>query len=216
MTIRTQDEFLTKVSEQFIWRRKELTEMRILIDGCKEDCSRQRTLIRAGIALLYAHWEGFIKIAGTYLLEYMSEQRCVHADLNSNILSIILRKQLNTAKLSKKTSVTAELVDFFCTKMQARARISTKGVIDTGSNLSSSNLNEILWTLGLDASQYSTKKILIDEKLVNRRNYIAHGEPLDVSVSDYLVLHDEILILLDTFRNQVENACVNNTFKRVK
>lgn len=214
MTIRTKDDLIRKVSEQLIWRRKELTEIRALVDGCRKNNSRQRTLIRAGVALLYAHWEGFVKATGTYLLEYVSEQRCVHADLKSNILSVILRKHINTAKHSKKVSVTGDLIEFFCTKMQTRARISTKDVIDTGSNLRSSLLHEILWILGLDESEYTTKKMLIDEKLVDRRNHIAHGEPLDISVDDYLTLHDEVLCLLDTFRNQVENACVKKTFLR--
>lgn len=138
MTIRTQDDLIMKVDHQLIWRRRELTEILALIEGCNKNCNRQSTLIRAGIALLYAHWEGFIKIAGTYFLEYVSEQRCIHADLNPNILSIILRKHITTAKYSKKASVNGELIEFFCTKMQARARISTKDVLDTGSNLSSS------------------------------------------------------------------------------
>lgn len=214
MTIRTQDELIKQVDQQLIWRRKELTEIRTLIEGCHKDCSRQRTLIRAGVALLYAHWEGFVKISGTYLLEYISEQRCVHADLNQNILSIILRKHINTAKHSKKVSVTGDLVEFFCTKMQSRARISTKDVVDTGSNLTSSVLYEILWMLGLDKTDYDTKKVLIDEKLVSQRNHIAHGEPLGISVGDYLELYDEVQILLDMFRTQVQNACVNKTFLR--
>lgn len=214
MTIRTQDDLIVQVDQQLIWRRKELTEIRTLIQECHRDCSRQRTLIRAGVALLYAHWEGFIKISGTYLLEYISEQRCIHADLNPNILSIILRKHINTAKHSKKASVTGGLVEFFCTKMQTRARISTKDVIDTGSNLSSSILYEILWMLGLDETDYAAKRMLIDEKLVNQRNHIAHGEPLDITVDDFLALYDEVQVLLDIFRTQVQNACVSKTFLR--
>ncbi len=166
--------------------------------------------------MLYAHWEGFIKVSGTHLLEYIAEQRCINADLSPNILSITLRKQLNSAKNAKSHSATNELVEYFCTKMQSRSRIATKGVVDTASNLSSTVLFEILWTLGLDKTEYSTKKILIDEKLVNQRNHIAHGEPLTISVDDYLELHGEILALMNTFRNQVEDACVNKTFLRVK
>lgn len=75
---------------------------------------------------------------------------------------------------------------------------------------------EILWMLGLDKTEYVTKKMLIDEKLVNRRNHIAHGEPLDISVDDYLLLHEEVHALLDTFRTQVQNACVYKTFLRAK
>lgn len=67
MSIRTTDEFLAKVDAQLIWRRKELTDLRVLVQGSSGNAIPQSMLIRAGIALLYAHWEGFVKTAGTYV-----------------------------------------------------------------------------------------------------------------------------------------------------
>jgi hypothetical protein len=73
-------------------------------------------------------------------------------------------------------------------------------------------LRDIIWTLGLDIAPYETKSKLIDESLVDRRNHIAHGEPLDIGVAEYLVLHDEVMNLLEGFRNQIQNAAATNRF----
>jgi hypothetical protein len=59
---------------------------------------------------------------------------------------------------------------------------------------------------------YETKCRLIDSSLVDRRNRIAHGDALDISVEDYLALHDEVMILIDTFRNQLQNAAALDEF----
>ena len=74
-------------------------------------------------------------------------------------------------------------------------------------------LREIVWSLGLDMMPYETKCHLIDSSLVDRRNRIAHGDALDISVEDYLVLHDEVMSLIDTFRNQLHNAAALDEFK---
>lgn len=214
MSIRTATEFVQKVDSQLIWRRKELTELRGMILKSKSDATRQAVLIRAGVSLLYAHWEGFIKTTGTYFLQFVSAQRLSPAEMTPNFVGIILRNRLDAARMAKKVSVTSDLVDFFSTKMAVRVHLPTKNVVDTESNLSSTVFSEILSTLGLDSSQYATRYFIIDNRLVGNRNCIAHGEYLQIDIDDYIALHDEVLTLLNEFRDQIENACVLNTFKR--
>ena len=55
---------------------------------------------------------------------------------------------------------------------------------------------------------------LLDQKLVNRRNYIAHGEKLDLTMRDYIDLHDKVMDLLDTYRNEVQNAAARKLYER--
>ena len=214
MSIRTSSDLIRKVDEQLIWRRKELTELKGLIEISGKNHTRQQMLIRAGIALLYAHWEGFVKRTGTYLLDFVSMQRHTSAELTTNFVSVVFKKRLNEASKSKKFSVVGDIVDFFYTKMNARTRIVTDDVIETNSNLSTTVLLEILWILGIDERPFLTKMIIIDERLVQKRNFVAHGEVLSMSVDDYLALHEEVLALLELFRNQIENACVEKTYLR--
>jgi len=78
--------------------------------------------------------------------------------------------------------------------------------------MSSGVLIEILNTLGFCSNEYEGKYHLIDNKLLAKRNCIAHGQALDVSVGDYLELHDEMLLLMELFRTQIENSAVSGGY----
>jgi hypothetical protein len=75
-------------------------------------------------------------------------------------------------------------------------------------------LKDITDILGIDFSEYKTKSKLIDEKLLKTRNEIAHGEYSGVDRNEYIELHQEIINLLDLFKNQIENAASEKRFKR--
>ena len=214
MTIRTTEDLIAKVDAQLIWRRKELTTIRGLVEASDGKPAQRTILIRAGVTLLYAHWEGFVKTAGTYFLQFVAAQRLTCAQLAPNFVGVVIRAKLNVAAKSMKVSTTVDIITFFDTKMSARVQLPVKNVIDTESNLSSIVLREILWILGLDEGPYNLKKNVIDNKLLGRRNAIAHGEILNIDIDEYLLLHDDVMGLLEEFRTQIENACVVRKFMR--
>lgn len=210
--MRTKADLQQKVDDDLIWRRRELFNIRTAIEDAQNNPARQTALLRGGVALLYAHWEGFIKRGGTYYLEFVSAQGKKGSELKPNFIAVKFKSRLTEAVKSSKTSTTHELIDFFCNRLGDRLKIPYKGVVDTQSNLSSNVLREIIWTLGLDITPYETKKQLIDSSLVDRRNHIAHGDTLDIGVADYVLLHDEVMGLLEEFRNQVQNAAATDQF----
>lgn len=210
--MRTKAELQQKVDEDLVWRRREMFNIRTAIEDSHRNKQRQTALLRAGVAVLYAHWEGFIKRAGSHYLEFVANQGKRAADLTPNFVAIKFRARIAEAAKSKKISATHDVVDFFCNHLQDRLKIPHKGVVDTQANLSSVVLRDIVWTLGLDIAPYETKSKLIDESLVDRRNHIAHGESLDIGVKEYLALHDDVMGLLDDFRNQIENAAATDRF----
>jgi len=209
--MRTKAELVQKIDDDLVWRRRELTDFRALIqDGNVE--RRRSALIRAGVALLYAHWEGFVKCCGTHYLEFVAIQGKKASELRRNFLAVKLHSQLIEASRSKKSSAVERVIDYFCTKMDSPLKFSAKNVVDTKSNLSSSVLEEIIWTLGLNMMPFETKRKMIDSSLVERRNFIAHGQFLNIDVKDYLELHDEVIWLIDEFRTQLQNAAVTDAF----
>lgn len=211
--MKTKDDLLQKIDDDLIWRRRELTDFRAVIQDVAQNPRRKSALLRAGVVLLYAHWEGFVKCCGSYYLEFVANQGLKASDLRSNFIAIKLKSRLSEATKSNKPSSSEDLVDFFRSKLGDRLRIPHKGVIDTKSNLSSSVLREIVWSLGLDMTPYELKCHLIDSSLVDRRNRIAHGESLDIDIEGYLALHGDVMTLIDTFRNQLQNAAVLDEFK---
>ena len=85
--------------------------------------------------------------------------------------------------------------------------------MDTQSNLSTTVLKEIMWCLGLDYELYASKEKLIDLKLVGRRNHVAHGESIEIDTDDFIEMVDEVIGLMSTFKNLVENSCITEAYK---
>ena len=189
-----------------------MSDLRFLIDGAANNRIRQVVLIRAGVALLYAHWEGFVKAVAQLYLEFVAMQRCRNADLADNILAIALRSKFSVAQGAKKIGAHRTIVEFFRLHMEKRSKLPKNNIISTESNLSSAVLIEILSTLGLPTTDYEAKFRLIDNQLVAKRNHIAHGNVLTVDSEEYMELHEEISGLMTLFRNQVENAAVTRDY----
>ena|SRR5579883_2899339 len=212
--IRTSDQLIEKIAEDLIWRRKELTDLRAMVQGFGNDSLRSKVLMRCAIALLYAHWEGFVKKSSSYYLEYVASHRLPYSKLAANFVGLALKSKIAVAAESRKMSACNALADFFCFSMDRQSTIPFKEGVDTGSNLSSKVLTDILLALGLDERKFATRLNYIDSKLVDPRNRIAHGEALSISITEYLDLHDSVVGLIETYRNEVENASVLRSFER--
>ena len=216
MKIRTVEMLSDKLSQELSWRKKELTELKYLIERFSGRGKSGTVLARCGVALLYAHWEGYIKIGGISFLEYLKMQRLRNMDLAENLLTVIIKYEMDKRSQIKKASNINWITDFYLHKTNDRSMIPYKTIIDTESNLSSSVLKEIIWCLGLDYSPYEANEKLLDAKLLGVRNFIAHGEKILIDISDYLGLHDRVIALMDLFRSQLENAAVTKSYLREK
>jgi hypothetical protein len=214
MKLRTTEQLVQAVAAEIVWRRRELTDMKYLLEHAVGNRNRQAVLTRAAVALLYAHWEGFVKATAEMYLEFVAMQRCQNCDLTDNMLAITVRSKLLAAGASRKITHHATVVEFFRTQMQNRSLLPFKGAIRTEGNLSSTVLHDILCMLGLPTAPYESKYHLIDSNLLSKRNSIAHGNELGVDSNDYLSLHDEILDLMSLLRNQVENAAYDRDYLR--
>ena len=102
MKIRTEDEFQDAVDSETAWRKKELSSISSNIATSKK--AAKITALRAGIALLYAHWEGLIKNLATYYLCYVSFQNCRYDELKCNFMALSINKEIKLFKESKKAS----------------------------------------------------------------------------------------------------------------
>ena len=214
MAIRTSEHLIDKIAADHVWRIREISELKTLIESPSLSQPRKTVLCRAGIALLYAHWEGFVKRTGSYYLEYVSFQRLPVSDLKSNFITLMIKSSIDEATKSKKYSVFDKLTDFLITKQSNRAKIPFKNVVNTESNLSTTVLKEITWCLGIGYELFESKEKLIDLKLVGRRNHVAHGEEVPVNDSDFIEMAEEVIGLLNTFRNLIENSAVTGGYKR--
>jgi hypothetical protein len=213
MSVRTIEELSDFLADEFAWRKKELADLRTLVENHALKESRRNALLRCGITILYAHWEGFIKTSGGAYLQFVSMQRLTYRELSSNFVAVGLRQLLQNAAVSKKSRDHNALVDFFLNRMSERSSLPYKAVIDTESNLSSTVLRDVVERLGLNYSFYETREKLIDEKLLKSRNTIAHGSYLATDLDGYIDLQDEVLGMMELFRNQIENSAITRSYR---
>jgi hypothetical protein len=212
MRIQTAEDLNDALSAELAWRRKELHGLRSVIrlnPGNNRD-----SLIRCGVTVLYAHWEGFVKTSSTAYLEYVSRRQLRYAELRPNFVALALRPQLNAALSTSRVEALSELVEFLLTKAEEKTTIQWRNAVNTKSNLSSKVFRQIVATLGLDYSYYASKEKLLDERLLLSRNNIAHGKYLLVDEDAFMELYDEVLEIMSHLRTQIDNAASTLSFRR--
>ena len=198
---------------QLSWRKKELTALKLAVGNART--SSLNTLLRAAVCLLYSHWEGFIKEAATGYICFVALQGLKFRDVTPNLVALGLRGEIQNAGRSNLSTLHTDLTQKMMGNQDEPFRPNWDEAINTESNLNSKVLREVLCAVGVNDAKYISKGLIIDERLVMNRNSIAHGQGIVISRDDYDDLHDMILQMLDLFRNDVENAAVLGSYKRV-
>jgi hypothetical protein len=209
--IRTISQLQDSLDQGFSWRLKEIADLKITVRG--NSTLGQATVIRAGVPLLYAHWEGFVKQASQDYLNFVSSQRLNYGDLSACFVVFGVKKHLANITASRQTSINIEAVDFFRRCAGERADLVLSSAIDTKSNLNSNIFENIAMSIGVPVRSYDSYYNLIDESLLARRNKIAHGEYLDLSEEDFRGLSDEVIKLLRMYKTDIENLASVGAFK---
>lgn len=214
MSIRSIDDLSDRLASELAWRKKELSVLKYYIDMAKEEYGYNRVLSRCGVAVLYAHWEGFIKLASRYYIEYIAMQRLRNDQLQPNLLTLSLCSTVAFSPDSRKYSEYGKLTDFFLASNSSRAILPFKQGLNTESNLSSKVLKEITWCLGVDYAFYESKEKFIDSHLLNKRNHVAHGQDIDIDPNDYLEMRTIVIDMMSVFKTELENSAILRKFVR--
>ena len=210
MPVRTPQELTDSLDQELSWRKQELSTIRRQLQ--RADGNVRVVMIRSGVCLLYAHWEGFVVAASQRYLEYVANRRLRYRELQRNFLVVDLRRQIRKFASERKTDQAKKLVDKV---LDGERRFSTNNIepIDTRSNLNSKVLMDILNQVGINVSEYRSKDKLLDIRLVKNRNNVAHGKRLEMESDDYTELHTVIVGMMDRFRDDLENAVTNESYR---
>lgn len=214
MSIRTKEQLSDRLAGELAWRKKELSDLAYYLDlSDPGPISRRRVLGRCGVAILYAHWEGFVKLAAQYFLEFVTMQRVLNKELHPNLLTLSMRRRVAFSPETRKSSEYGKFTDFFLRHMDDHATLKDRNVIDTESNLSSKVLREIIWCLGVDYSPYETSEKFIDSHLLARRNHVAHGEAMEIDPNEYHDMRDRLIGMMTSLKNQLENSATMESYR---
>lgn len=212
MKIRTLGELQDALDAEMAWRVKEIADLKSTTKAAGGN--HRSTMIRAGTALIYAHWEGFIKKSSEHYNNYLNSLRIPLSEMIDPLVCAALRGDLNSASGSQKFDQSLKIIDMLRNRMHERFAVDPSSVIKTFSNLSSSVFANIAMYLDVSVESYESRFNFIDESLLKRRNAIAHGEYLDINAIEWAQIADDVLLLLRHYKTDIENAAQLATFRR--
>jgi hypothetical protein len=201
--IRTLGQLQDELDKEMSWRKKEVVAFRV---ASTKNGQEAAFFIRAGVALLYAHWEGFVKSASEHYLNYIQHKECKYSELKSCFAIFGLKGKLHTLSTSRKTLANIEAFEFISSELDQKANLNMSAAIDTESNLTSKVFANIAASLGIDTKNYETRFNLIDESLVNLRNKVAHGEYLKLGGREFIELVDVVLEIMGWYKTDLLNG----------
>lgn len=202
------------IDRDFAWRIKELSLLKSKIPNTPNRDPLQDVLIRAGVTMLYAHWEGFVKCAAENYLNYVSLKKLRHDQLESCFVALCLKKKINEMDNTNRFDLQTAAVDFMLQQLNERAYIPYEGIIQTKSNLSFFVFRDICTVIGIDYKKYQLKETLIDRELLQFRNSIAHGKYLSMNFNEYQDIYQKVIEMMRDIKDDIMNAAATEKFKR--
>jgi hypothetical protein len=169
---------LEEIEEANYWRESELTSLlKILI--CIRNEDDKKTLLNASIPLIYAHWEGFVSSSLKILMETLNEKELNCIDIHMNILTscyeINLKEDLSNPTYEKESfKKKCKKLEYFVNLLNSNLKFQNFKV-DTKSNLNFSVLEILCKKFNFNFKNFKDLGVKL-EKLIKRRNGIAHGE----------------------------------------
>ena len=210
MKVRNLIELQDKLDNDIQWRKKEIVDFKFIIEN-NRNSTRITPLVRGGIALSYAHWEGFVKMASSIYVGFISNKKIPLDDLKLNFIALSHIKKL---KKGIGIEECIYLIDEILKSNQKVCKIYDKDVIDTKSNLKFNVLRDILLSLGLDESHFAANENFIDKKLVEPRNDIAHGTYRDIIYDDFIIVYEHVIPLMEHYKTLIENNATQGNYKK--
>lgn len=212
MKVRSLYELESTLDEDLAWRKREFTTIKFMIEKAREN--EKLILYKSAVALLYSHWEGYLKCGSQAYVCYLNHISPKFGDVKENFLQSSLADRFSKGFSLKKHPSQKEIFEYIIYANNDNLKINEKRVVDTESNLKTGVLFNIMHQLALDTKPFSLKENFIDVVMVDNRNKIAHGERLsnDELERVYSELEDDLLTMIMTFKNVVVNAAVNKEY----
>ena len=201
MKIRSKGELQDRINDDIAQRKKEIINLKGLLSKAKD--KNELLLAKCLVVMSYSHWEGFVKNASRYYMIYIKLKGYSSDQYSQNLRSSLFYRQI----MKKQDSVTNKiLLTEDCLYNNRDLTIDEEDLCDTESNLDYNTLKKILYNVGLRSTEFDTKAIFINERIVGDRNKFAHGELQPYTAEDAIDIADEVINLMDKFKTEIDNA----------
>jgi len=158
------------------WRRKELSDLKIAIKSA--DATGKRALLRAVIAMSYAHWEGYVRNCADRYFEHLTLRKKPFAEFERQIYVNSFLARIDVLHQSRVgLEARCKLVNDILDGTGGRFSYLNPELIDTKSNLNTDVIKDICTICGVESAYFEERRFFLDVILLKRRNAIAHGRP---------------------------------------
>lgn len=193
------------------WRRKELSDIKAAIKAADEPS--RPPLLRAIIAMSYAHWEGYVRTCANRYFEHLTLRKKPFQQLERQIYvnTILVRlDSLNRNRVSLKER--CKLVNDILDGVVGSFKYLNPELVDTRSNLNTDVVSDICIICGVDSTHFERNRDFLDLLLLKRRNAIAHGQQEFIRPDEIDDLVANTLALMAAFRNLLENKVYTKAY----
>ena len=208
---RTQADLSDAVGRDLTWRIREISDLRTA--ARRADADLCNAIVRAGVTMLAAHWEGHVRFVAEQYLAFLTMRKPRFRDLKP----AFLLGKFNPYFLPGGTpSGYAARISFLSEVQNASGDRFTQfspGLVGARSNLRADVLKDICLALSIDPGHFAADTDFIDRILMHRRNAIAHGEQMSVDLDDFLETSDRTIDIMRRFKNIVENDMVLEAYR---
>ncbi|SBT09855.1 conserved hypothetical protein [Candidatus Accumulibacter aalborgensis] len=207
----TAEQCLDAIQSDSAWRKKEISSFKQRVAG--SDGEARAIMMRAGILILYAHWEGFVKFSSETYITHINERIArFNAPLNEHYQTLRMWRCIQRKGDYPHSKTPVGFLDVMQAWKSRPDKKLSDDMIDAESNLNSIVLRKILRIIDIPFGDFESKQNLIDEKLLGRRNPIAHGEKMVINFDEYNEADREVRMLLETFQQKIEGCIQNSSF----
>jgi hypothetical protein len=200
--------------DDLVWRRKELSDLKAAVRGA--DHAAKRVLLRAIIAICYAHWEGYVRLCANRYFEHLSLRRKPFSDFERQIYVNAYLVRLDSLHQSRHSiSVRSQLVNDILDGSGSRFAYVHPSLVDTKSNLNTDVIKDICTICSINGDLFEDNRKFIDVLLLKRRNAIAHGQQEFIGEEEIDELIDRVLALMNHFRTLLENKVYEKKYAAI-
>jgi hypothetical protein len=205
-------EFSAQITEDRSWRLKEISDLKTAIT--RADPNLRRVLLRALVAICYAHWEGYVRFAARKYLEHVALRKLQYKDLDRQFLRNYFLPRLGALSTTgHSVGQRCSLVDEILDSSDRRFSRANDDLVNTKANLSYAVFLDICLICGVPTVVFGDKGTFVDVFLLKRRNAIAHGEETFVGMEDLEVITNETISIMRAFGDALENQVLLGNYK---
>ena len=209
----TLQELTNAIEGDIVWRRREIFDLFDQVAPTDPDSDLHRALTRASVALSYAHWEGFVKHALEKYFEHLGASGLTFKKLRKEFLWTMSFRETEKFSGGKKplqdhVGIVQNLLDLY----DSCSPQLFEGAINTQSNLKEKVFDGLCLTAALDIDKELYPMKTVCNELVHRRNEIAHGKAIFVTLDDVRKYRDDVLSACSQFTYDVLKAASTKAY----